>query len=116
MGREILREAIDAVVRLLNPFAPHMSEELWRELGYTSLLTTEPWRDHDPLAVDLDVITIVVQVNGKLRANISVAKELSKQEIEQLAASDPRVASYLAVKSIVRTVVVPGKLVNFVVK
>lgn len=115
-SREVLREAIESVVRILCPFTPHLSEELWVQLGHSSLLTLEPWRDHDPQAVELDVVTVVVQVNGKLRASMSISKSVSKDDIAGIASKDPRVVPYLEGKEIARTVVVPGKLVNFVVK
>jgi leucyl-tRNA synthetase len=116
VGREVLHEAIESVVRLLNPFAPHLTEELWHQLGHESLLTLEKWRDHDPEAVVLDMITVVVQVNGKHRANLTITKDISKDEMAAAAARDPHVAGYLKDKELVRTVVVPGRLVNFVVK
>ncbi|MBI3555346.1 MAG: leucine--tRNA ligase [Deltaproteobacteria bacterium] len=115
-GREVLRESIETVVRLLCPFAPHVTEELWRLLGHDSLLTLEKWRDHDAQAVLLDVITIVVQVNGKHRANLTISKDVPKDEIAAMASKDPHVVAHLKDKELVRTVVVPGRLVNFVVK
>ncbi|MEW6056539.1 MAG: leucine--tRNA ligase [Bdellovibrionota bacterium] len=116
VGRQVLRESIESVVRLLNPFAPHLTEELWQALGNTTLLSKEKWVDHDPSAVELDVITIVVQVNGKLRANLMLSKHVDKDALAQIAAKDPKVQGHLEGKEIIRTVVVPGKLVNFVVK
>ncbi|MBI3543961.1 MAG: leucine--tRNA ligase [Deltaproteobacteria bacterium] len=115
-SRQILRESIDTVVRLLSPFAPHLCEELWKNLGNASLLSLEPWRDHDAQAVELDVITVVVQVNGKHRANITLSKAVSKDDMAAIAARDPKVTLFLDGKELVRTVIVPGKLVNFVVK
>ncbi len=115
-GREVLREAIETVVRLLSPFAPHMTEELWKLLGHEQLLTLEKWRDHDAEAVVLDMITIVVQVNGKHRANLNISKDVPKDEVAAMAAKDPAVVAHLKDKELVRTVVVPGRLVNFVVK
>lgn len=116
VARSVLREAIEAVIRLLNPFAPHITEELWEQIGNKTLLSLEQWQDHDPAAVELDVVTIVVQVNGKLRANLSISKTVPKDELEGIAAKDSRVAAHLEGKERVKTIVVPGKLINFVVK
>jgi leucyl-tRNA synthetase len=115
-SREVLREAIEAVVRMLSPFAPHLADELWQALGYQAVLSLEAWKDHDPQAVVLDVVPVVVQVNGKLRANLTISRNVSEADLKELAAKDPKVSAHLEGKTVVRTVVVPGKLVNFVVK
>ena len=117
-SRQILRESLEIVVRLLSPFAPHLCEELWSQMGHEEILATTPWRDHDPDAVQLDVIPIVVQVNGKLRANLMVAKDVAgvQDALVQMALKDSKVAAHIGDKPIVKTIVVPGRLVNFVVK
>ena len=112
----VLKESIESVVRLLNPFAPHLTEELWNMLGHKTLLSAELWKDHDKDAVVLDTMVIVVQVNGKLRANLELSKSTVAEEVQKLAAQDTKVQPYLEGKTIAKCVYVPGKLVNFVVK
>jgi leucyl-tRNA synthetase len=115
-SRAVLREAIEATVRLLNPFAPHVTEELWERLGCEGMLIDLQLPKPDADALVRDVLTIVVQVNGKLRANVQAGVSLSQEQIAEMAKADPKVAHQLEGKQIVKTIYVPGKLLNFVVK
>jgi leucyl-tRNA synthetase len=110
------REAMEKFVLLLSPFAPHMAEELWRALGHQDSLAYEPWPQFDPSLAKEDSIEIPVQINGKVRAKITVAAEADDAQLEAAAKADPRVADQLAGKQIVKTIVAKGRLVNFVVK
>jgi leucyl-tRNA synthetase len=103
-------------VLLLSPFAPHLAEELWQLLGNPTTLAYQAWPHFDPEAVRSSQVDIPLQVNGKLRGRISVPVDCSQQELEQLALADPRSQELLAGKQIVKTIVVPGRLVNWVVK
>jgi leucyl-tRNA synthetase len=121
-GRAVLREAVEVTVQLLCPLAPHICEELWQQLAPKTssktldLLTVHPWPKWDEQAVSLDTVTVVVQVNGKLRANLVVPKAIPDKELESLAAKEAHVVPHLSGKQIVKTIVIPHKLVNFVVK
>lgn len=113
--RAVLREAVEATVRLLHPFAPHITEELWERLGHSELLCQQPLPKADPDALVREVMTIVVQVNGKLRASLEVSKSLDKDKIIALAREDTRLQQHLAGKTVRNVIFVPGRLVNFVV-
>ncbi len=110
------RRVIEPFVLLLSPFAPHLCEELWQTLGYTDSLAYEPWPQCDGSYLVETTVEVPVQVNGKLRAKITVAADTDKESLETAAKNDEKVAEQLAGKTIVKTIVVPGKLVNFVVK
>jgi leucyl-tRNA synthetase len=110
-----LRECLEVLVQLLSPFAPHIAEELWRELGRTDELSLMHWPEADPALVLDDAYQIAVQVNGKLRGEVQVASSADDAEIRDTAARDPKVAGWLQGKTIKKVVVVPKRLVNFVV-
>jgi leucyl-tRNA synthetase len=113
------RTAIRTLLQLLNPFAPHLSEELWERLGFDEggarPLAAEPWPVYDERYLIEDEIEIVLQVNGKMRDKIVVPKDASKEEIEAAARSSAKIAEWTAGKEIRKVVVVPGRLVNLVV-
>jgi leucyl-tRNA synthetase len=113
------RTAIRTLLQLLNPFAPHLTEELWERLGFDEAggrpLAAEPWPVFDERYLIEDEIEIVLQVNGKLRDKIVVPKDASKEEIEAAARNSAKIAEWTAGKEIRKVVVVPGRLVNLVV-
>ncbi len=103
-------------VLMLAPYAPHLAEELWRLLGATESIAYEPWPQYrEDLARD-ESIEIPVQISGKVRVKITVPADVSREQLEQSARNDERVQQLLQGKQVVKTVVVPGRLVNFVVK
>lgn len=110
------REACETFVKLLHPFAPHIAEEMWERLGHEGSLTNVPWPEGDASKAAQDTVEVVFQVNGKVRAKATVEKSLDKAALESAARENGRVAEFLKGKAIVKTIVVPGKLVNFVVK
>ena len=110
------RTAAETLVKLLAPFAPHLSEELWSLLGHAQTLAYEPWPAGDPSKAEDDAVEIAFQVNGKLRDNARVPKAASKDELLALAKSNAKVAKFLEGQQIVKEIVVPGKIVNLVVK
>jgi len=110
------RKAMETLVLLLSPFAPHMAEELWQLLGHDKTLACETWPSFDLAAIKEDTIEVPVQVNGKLRGKIRVAAEADGAATEAAARAEPRVAELLADKTVAKVIVVPGRLVNFVVK
>ena len=109
------REYAEGFVKLLNPLAPHMTEELWSTvLGHTPSLANETWPTYDEEKTKDDEITVVIQINGKLRDKVSVPATASKEEIEAAALDTPRVKELLDGLTIRKVIVVPGKLVNIV--
>ncbi len=115
-GARLLSSAISSVLVALAPIAPHICEELWARMGYASSLTAEPWPTHDPDALKTSEVTVAVQVNGKLRGQISVAADASSEDIQAAALGDQNVERHLEGKTIVKVIVIPGKLVNVVVR
>jgi leucyl-tRNA synthetase len=109
------KSAMEAFTLLLSPMAPHIGEELWQLLGHTDSLAYAPWPEFDPALLKDEQIEVPVQINGKLRARVSVPAEASKEQIEAAARADERVAAALEGKTVRKVIVVPGKLINFVV-
>ena len=114
-ARAALRYAAQTAVSLLFPFAPHVTSEMWEALGGDELWRA-PWPAADPAYLERDSVTIVVQVNGKLRERMEAAADASDADLLALARALPRVAAEIDGRSVVREVVVPGRLVNLVVK
>ena len=110
-----IAEGMSILLRLLSPIAPHVTHELWRELGYGEDILHAPWPEPDPAALEQDEIELVVQVNGKLRGNIRVAKAASKDTIEAAAVANEQVQKFIAGQKVKKIVVVPGRLVNVVI-
>jgi leucyl-tRNA synthetase len=109
------RVAMENLVLILSPFAPHLSEELWQLLGHSQTLAYEPWPQFDPAWTKDDTIEIPVQVNGKLRSRIMVPADATREAMEAAARADERMAEILSTASVKKVVVVPGRMVNFVV-
>lgn len=110
-------EGIETLLTLLAPFAPHIAEELWSLIGHTDSIHLQPWLTHDPDALTVDEITLVIQINGKVRGSLQVPSSASndKQALEAYARSSSAAQKYLEGKEIKKVIAVPGKLVNFVV-
>ena len=109
------RKEVLNLLRILNPFAPHITEELNAQLGESRLLADQPWPEFDPALLIEDEIELPVQVNGKLRDKIVVKKDASQSDIEAIALACPRVLEHTTGKTVRKIVVVPGRLVNIVV-
>ncbi|MBC2721102.1 leucine--tRNA ligase [Desulfosporosinus sp.] len=110
------REALEGILILLAPIAPHITEELWSELGHTESIHLQPWPEVDEAALVQDEVTVILQVNGKVRDRIQVAADISAAELETLVMAQPKVTEWTQGKTIVKVITVPGKLVNIVVK
>jgi leucyl-tRNA synthetase len=114
-SRWALRETLEIFVRLIGPMTPHLAEELWQALGHTGLLADAGWpMAEDALLVD-DTVTVAVQMNGKLRGTIQLAKDSPKDAAEQAALALPEVVRGLDGKTPKRVIVVPNRIVNVVV-
>jgi leucyl-tRNA synthetase len=111
-----LREAYEALLQLLHPFAPHVTEELWELLGHEELILTSRWPAADPALMQEQSVTIAVQVNGKLRGQVEVPNPPEEAVVLEAVRANERVRSWTEGKQIVKTIYVPGKLVNVVVK
>ena len=109
-----LREAVEVLLHMLSPFAPHVAEELWERIGNRDLLCARRWPVADPAVAREDTVEVVVQVNGKVRAKLTVAAGAEEEEVRALAMADPRVQEHTAGKQIRKTVYVPGKLFSVV--
>jgi leucyl-tRNA synthetase len=112
----ISKDQAERFVRVLSPFAPHIAEEIWQRLGHADSLAYEPWPACDPAMLTDETLQLAVQVNGKVRGRISVPAEASEDETIAAALADERIASVIAGKKVVKKIVVPGRLVNLVVK
>ena len=112
----VSRETVEPLVQMVSPVAPHIAEELWARLGHEGTITFEPFPTFDESLLVDDTVEIPVQINGKVRARVDVPTEASKDEIEQIALADDRVVSLTEGKNVVKTIVVPGRMVNLVVK
>ncbi len=116
-GQELRsRSVLEQFIRLLSPFAPHISEELWHVLGHEETLAWEPWPQYDPALLIEDTVEVPVQINGKVRSRIVVSATCDAAELQAAAQADDVVQKNLEGKSIVKVVSVPGRMVNFVVR
>ncbi|MFK4750864.1 leucine--tRNA ligase [Oceanobacter antarcticus] len=113
-SRAVAAEAMDAVIRMLSPMAPHITQALWVAFGNEGLVIDASWPAVDESALVADTIQVVVQVNGKLRAKLDVAASVSKEELQAQAMADEAVQKQLDGKTVRKVIVVPGKLVNIV--
>lgn len=112
----LLREVLEKTVLLLAPFAPHLTEELWRILGHDGSVHQQDWPVYDPAALVREEVKIVIQVNGKLRERLQVPVGISQEELETRVLDLERIRALTEGKEIVKIIHVPGKLVNIVVK
>jgi leucyl-tRNA synthetase len=112
----VLREAVETVVRLMNPFTPHVAEEMWSRLGHAAGLVDEPWPVADPEAAREDSVEMAVQVNGKVRGRVRLPAGADETAAREAALAEPHVREHLEGRQIAKVVVVPGRLVSLVVK
>ena len=112
----VVKEAVEALVLMLSPFTPHLSEELWEILGHSGGVVTAGWPVFDPEVARAQEVVVPVQVNGRVRARLTVAAETSDADLRALALEHPKVEAYTSGKRIARVVIVPKKLVNIVVQ
>jgi leucyl-tRNA synthetase len=116
LALSVVRETVETIILLLAPIVPHITEELWTLLGRTEDLADVAWPAFDPSVASEEVITIVIQINGKVRSRINVPADEDGDQIKALALSDEKIAWQIAGKTIIKEVYVPKKLVNIVVR
>jgi leucyl-tRNA synthetase len=112
--RAILGEGLRAITLLISPFAPHIAEVLWTQLGQNGEISKTSWPEADPEALRSDTITLVIQVNGKLRERMDFPADADNASIEKAVLSAPAMQRHLEGKTIRKCIVVPGRLVNLV--
>ncbi|OQY41050.1 MAG: leucine--tRNA ligase [Fusobacteriia bacterium 4572_74] len=115
-SKKVFTETVRTMIIMLSPFAPHITDELWKELGETGHLFEMDWPIHVEELTITDDVQIGVQVNGKLRATLDVSRTITKEELEILALAAPNVIRFTEGKTIVKKIIVPGRIVNIVVK
>lgn len=114
-GKQLLRESMEMLALLLSLFAPHICEELWERMGHRTYLIRTPWPSYDPQLAREEKVTIVVQVNGKLRDRFETERDQSEEEVEERALGLDRIQNYIVGKEIKKIIYIKNKLVNIVV-
>jgi leucyl-tRNA synthetase len=109
-----LREGYEAFIKLVNPMMPHLAEELWQALGHKTYLVDENWPEFDSSLLVAHTVTIGVQVNGKLRASITLASNADQKTAESIALAEPNVQKSLEGLQVRKVIVVPNRIVNVV--
>jgi leucyl-tRNA synthetase len=109
------REDLLALVKLVGPFAPHLGDEAWEKLGEKGFLIEATWPTFDPALTIDAVVTLAIQVNGKMRGNLEIARDAAEDEIRKQALAVPNVAKHIEGKTVRKVIVVPGRIVNIVV-
>ncbi|ACL70087.1 leucine--tRNA ligase [Halothermothrix orenii] len=112
----LIKDIIEKMLLILAPFAPHMTEELWSELGNDESIHIQKWPGYEEKALKKDEVTIVVQVNGKVRDKLQVSADIDEDKLKEQVLELPRIQKYTEGKEIVKTIIIPKKLVNIVVK
>ena len=110
----IPKEYAEGFIKMLSPVAPHIAEEIWSILGHAETITYESWPTYDESKLVEDQVEIVLQVMGKVRNKVSVSKDATKEELEQIALNDEKIKEWIEGKQVRKVIVVPGKLVNIV--
>ena len=110
------RRILEPLVALIAPFCPHIAEELWEALGHTTTVCDAQWPEFDEKYLVESTVKMPVQFNGKVRFTLDLPVDMSKEDIEKTALSAPEAAKYLEGMQVVKTVVVPGRIINIVIK
>jgi len=111
----VFREAVEAILLLVSPMVPHIAEELWQALGHTTLVLEAPWPQPQAEALTVSALTVVIQVNGKVRSRLSVSAAATDAEIKDLALADPAIAKWLKGQPPKKVILARRKLVNIVI-
>ncbi|MCJ7498437.1 MAG: class I tRNA ligase family protein, partial [candidate division Zixibacteria bacterium] len=113
---EFLSYFVERTTQLLAPFAPHLAEEIWHEMGHKESIFKSEWPEYDKKAVIEDEVTVAVQINGKLIATFNVPINSDQKQVESIALNDMKVQAHTKDKKIVKIIYVPNKILNIVVK
>ena len=111
----LFKEAVEAMILLLSPFAPHITEELWARIGSSESIFERGWPDFDPLAIEVDEVEVVVQINGKVRSKVWVKAGAEKDEVEAAVMNDEIVLKWVDGNTVKKFIYIPGKIANLVV-
>jgi leucyl-tRNA synthetase len=114
-GRALLKKAFETMILILSPFTPHVCEELWEKMGMQGLLACTPWPSFDPELAKEETITIVVQVNGKMRGKFDVERDLSEEEVKKMALKLDRIQDIIGERSVKKVIYIKNKLVSIVI-
>lgn len=112
---QIPAEMYETLIKLLSPFTPHLAEEMWARLGHNTLVITETWPTGDAKLAEDNMVTMGVQMNGKMRGTISVAKDAAREDVEKAALALENVARQIEGQAVKKIIVVPNRIVNIVV-
>jgi leucyl-tRNA synthetase len=115
-NKAVLGATIEQLIIMVAPFAPHIAEELWQNLGKADSVHQQAWPTYDEAALALDEVEVVLQVNGKVRGRITVPAVISQEEMQEIVLNMERAKQAVEGKTVLKVVSVPGKLVNIVVK
>ncbi len=115
INHSVLSEAIESLILLLGPITPHLADELWERLGKSGTTYEQTWPSFEPEIAQVEEITLILQINGKVRDRLQVPAGTDAKELERIAMESERVQSFLEGKPIRKVIVIPGKLVNIVV-
>jgi leucyl-tRNA synthetase len=113
-GSTVLNEAVESLIVLLAPFVPHIAEEMWQSMGKKNSIFRSSWPVFDEAAIVENVVTMPVQINGKLRSTIEVSVDIKEEALKDLVLADPKVNKWITGKTVKKFIVVPKKLVNIV--
>ena len=113
-GGDERREVLRIMAQLMAPMVPHLAEDIWARAGGQGMVVDAPWPQADPAMLTDDSVTLPIQINGKRRAEISVAKDMPKDQIEALVLADETVQRFLGGAAVKKLIVVPGRIVNVV--
>src|SRR4030042_2951368 len=113
---QLPRSLYEPLLLILSPYAPHLAEELWEKCGHAPSISAQPWPVWDEKLTIDDTVTIVCQINGKLRSRLELPRDLKSADLEKAALADPRIVELLAGKKPAKVITVPNKLVNIVIE
>jgi leucyl-tRNA synthetase len=112
----VYRQALETMLQLLAPMAPHITEEMWHQTGHSDSIHASSWPAYDEALTKDENFTLVIQVNGKVRERIEVAAEISESDVKKIALTNPRVTTFIGESTVQKVIYIPGRLVNIVVR
>jgi leucyl-tRNA synthetase len=113
---KITKDELATLAKLLSPFAPHLAEEIYSALGYSELVSLAKWPEYDESKTVDNTVEMPVQVNGKVKSTVNISKDASKEDILSVVYADEKIKALVDGKTIVKEIVIPGKIINVVIK